>query len=70
VDNGTGIAKEIRTKIYDMFYRGSQASTGTGLGLYIVKNAVDKLGGTIQLNSSEEHGAWFVVTLSGLLSHS
>ena len=48
-DNGEGIDVTIKDKIFDMFYRGSEYSSGSGLGLYIVKIAVKKLNGTIDL---------------------
>ena len=38
-DNGLGIADEYQSKIFDMFYRGTDTSDGSGIGLYIVKNA-------------------------------
>lgn len=55
-DNGMGIQEEIKDKVFDMFYRGTSESTGTGLGLYIVKTSVEKLGGKIELNSIYEKG--------------
>jgi signal transduction histidine kinase len=51
VDNGIGIGKEHLNKIFEMFYRGSDRSKGSGLGLYIVKEAVAKLNGTIKAKS-------------------
>lgn len=53
-DNGVGIAPKHEEKIYSMFYRGTDASAGTGLGLYIVKSMLDKLQGTIAHKSSPE----------------
>ncbi len=50
-DNGVGVSNEMRDKIFDMFYRGSNVSNGSGLGLYVVKKAVEKLKGTIQVES-------------------
>ncbi len=50
-DNGMGIPDGIQDKIFDMFYRGTTASEGSGLGLYIVKTSVEKLGGKITVNS-------------------
>ena len=44
-DNGVGISKELHNKIFDMFYRISEDSVGSGLGLYLVKEAVTKLEG-------------------------
>jgi len=62
-DNGQGIAKEYHTKIFDMFYRGNEESKGSGLGLYIVKEALAKLSGSIHLESSPGVGSTFIVRL-------
>jgi signal transduction histidine kinase len=50
-DNGTGIDDFVKDKIFDMFYRGSHLSKGAGLGLYIAKEVVRRLKGSITLNS-------------------
>ena len=50
-DNGMGIPEEFKEKIFDMFFQGSTRSTGTGLGLFMVKKAVKKLRGEIRLYS-------------------
>ena len=62
-DNGEGIPEELQKNIFDMFFRGNTKSSGTGLGLYIVKNAVEKLGGKIELISKENKGSKFTITL-------
>lgn len=51
LDNGSGIDEQYQTKVFDMFYRASEQSTGSGLGLYIVKSAIERLQGEIQLES-------------------
>ena len=58
-DNGIGIAPEHQPKIFDMFYRASEKSQGSGLGLYIVKETLDKLNGKIEVSSSIGHGSTF-----------
>lgn len=50
-DNGIGIKNEHLKKIFNMFYRATEKSQGSGLGMYIVKQAVDKLKGTIRVKS-------------------
>jgi signal transduction histidine kinase len=63
-DNGIGIPTKIISKIFNMFYRGNNESKNdTGLGLFIVKKAINKLGGTIEVSSEENHGATFTITL-------
>lgn len=60
-DNGIGIEKEYQDRIFDMFFRGSEHSKGNGLGLYIVKKAVEKLNGRITFESTPAVGTTFVV---------
>lgn len=48
VDNGIGIPIEYHKKIFDMFFKISSKSEGSGIGLYIVKDTVEKLEGTIK----------------------
>jgi signal transduction histidine kinase len=62
-DNGTGVMPEHKEKIFNMFYRGSDRVTGSGLGLFITKEAVSKLGGTIEVKSEYEQGSRFSVLL-------
>ncbi|MBN8575822.1 MAG: MASE1 domain-containing protein [Cytophagales bacterium] len=50
-DNGRGIAPEHLNRVCDMFYRATDEGAGSGLGLYIVKETLDKLHGQIQINS-------------------
>ena len=51
-DNGIGIKAEHMDKIFNMFYRATERSQGSGLGMYIVKQAVERLNGTISLQSN------------------
>jgi signal transduction histidine kinase len=60
-DNGIGIHPTHHTKVFDMFYRASENSKGSGLGLYIVKETVEKLGGTIELYSVPGEGTRFTL---------
>lgn len=62
-DNGTGIAPEHHSRIFEMFYRASEDSEGSGLGLYIVKETLDKLRGTISVQSKPGEGTEFIITL-------
>jgi PAS domain S-box-containing protein len=62
-DNGIGISKPNQEKIFDMFYRASVQSDGSGLGLYIVKNAIDKLGGILKVKSDLGKGTTFELKL-------
>ena len=62
-DNGVGIVKEQQGKVYDMFYRAHKSADGSGIGLYIVKEAINKLNGQIILNSEEAKYTQFDVFL-------
>jgi signal transduction histidine kinase len=62
-DNGSGIPEEHQTRIFDMFYRGTVRSNGSGLGLYIVKQAVEKMNGEISVYSKPAEGSSFLVSL-------
>lgn len=68
-DNGIGIIKEHQDKIFEMFYRATDLNYGSGLGLYIVKEAVDFLNGTLQLESTEGEGTTFLISLPNNLLH-
>ncbi len=65
-DNGIGIPKTEQTKIFSRFYRASNTansvSSGSGLGLYIVRSIVSQLGGDIFFESEEGVGTTFFVT--------
>jgi len=61
IDNGPGIPIEHKTKIFDMFYRGSESSSGSGLGLYIVKETISKLDGDISLETRLGEGSNFTI---------
>jgi signal transduction histidine kinase len=62
-DNGIGIPEDLKDKIFDMFFRGTEKSVGTGLGLYVVKDIVGKLNGSIVVKTRLGQGSEFVVTL-------
>jgi len=62
-DNGIGIDPDSLDRIFEMFFRASEQSDGSGIGLYIVKNAVDKLGGQISVQSKVGIGTRFHIIL-------
>ena len=62
-DNGIGIKKEFLAKIFDMFFVTNNDNKGSGLGLYLVKEAVDYLKGTIKVKSEFNVGTQFIITL-------
>jgi PAS domain S-box-containing protein len=68
-DNGIGINEKYLDKIFNMFFRASDQSTGSGLGLYLVKNAVEKLSGQIEVQSELNRGTEFNIFLPKVLQH-
>jgi signal transduction histidine kinase len=62
-DNGLGIEPEYQVKIFEMFFRASEKSKGSGLGLYIVKETVEKLDGSISVHSVPSQGSVFTLLL-------
>ena len=65
-DNGIGIDAAYHGKIFDMFYRLSGTTPGSGFGLYIVKETLDKMHGTIEIQSEKGVGTTFIITLKNL----
>lgn len=64
IDNGRGIAKEYQERVFEMFFKlYEDVKNSTGLGLYIVKISVQRLGGKIELISTEGKGTTFHITL-------
>jgi signal transduction histidine kinase len=51
-----GISQKNLPRIFEMFYRGSSEVPGTGLGLYICKEIIEKLNGTISAKSEVGKG--------------
>lgn len=65
-DNGIGIRKEHQDKIFDMFYRATDRSQGSGLGMYIVRQAIEKVEGTISVKSTYGSGTSIRITVPNL----
>lgn len=66
-DNGYGIPENAKAKIFTKLFRADnikeKESTGTGLGLYLLKSLVDKLGGRVWFESKEGSGTTFYVSI-------
>jgi signal transduction histidine kinase len=62
-DNGIGIEDKFSAKVFDMFFRATEKNKGAGLGLYIVREAVEKLKGTITMQSAVGKGTRFTIEL-------
>src|SRR5690349_6972699 len=66
-DNGIGIKPEYQEKVFDLFFRATDQSRGTGLGLFIVKDTVERLNGMIELHSKPGEGSMFRVKIPNQL---
>jgi signal transduction histidine kinase len=62
-DNGIGIKPEYKNKIFDMFFRATTQGTGSGLGLYILKETLGKLNGKISVISAPNEGTTFEIEI-------
>ena len=62
-DNGIGIKEEERSSIFEMYQRAQRHVEGTGVGLAIVKNLVENIGGKIELESEVGKGSTFRIYL-------
>jgi PAS domain S-box-containing protein len=65
-DNGVGIAKEYIDNIFKMFFRANADSKGSGIGLYIVKGAVERIHGRITVESEYGQGTSFSIEIPNL----
>jgi signal transduction histidine kinase len=65
-DNGIGISDEFMPKIFDMFFRATEKSEGAGLGLYIVKETIEKLLGSISAESTVGDGTVFRIKIPNM----
>jgi signal transduction histidine kinase len=66
IDNGIGIAKEYVNNIFEMFFRAHDHSVGSGLGLYIVKGILDKLGAKLTVETNVGSGTTMQLTVPNM----
>jgi len=66
-DNGIGIAQENIGRIFDIFFRATREASGTGLGLHIVKDTIERLNGKIEVQSQLGIGTQFKIYLPNML---
>lgn len=62
-DTGVGMSPEVMAKIFDPFFTTKPTGEGIGLGLHVSRNILEKLGGTIDVQSTPGHGSIFTVSL-------
>ena len=66
-DNGIGIDTQHQSKIFDMFFRATEKASGSGLGLFIVKETMEKLRGEITISSELGKGTTFSIKIPSKL---
>jgi signal transduction histidine kinase len=64
-DNGNGLDEKIKNHIFDPFFTTKPPGEGTGLGLSLCHNSIEKCGGRIEVDSVPGEGSTFKVTLPG-----
>lgn len=69
-DNGRGIDKKYKNDVFKMFYRATDQNAGSGLGLYIVKETVDKLKGDVKIESEVNKGTTVSLKIPNLITTS
>lgn len=62
-DSGSGIAEDVKPRIFKALFTTKDAAGGTGLGLAIVSSLVVEMGGTVDVESEEGKGSTFIVSL-------
>ena len=62
-DNGIGIEEKNVEKVFDMFFRATEKADGSGLGLYIAKEMISKMNGSLELESKINIGSTFIIKL-------
>ncbi|MCU0443660.1 MAG: hybrid sensor histidine kinase/response regulator [Microscillaceae bacterium] len=65
-DNGMGIAEKHKNRVFDMFYRATDQKVGSGLGLFLVRETMEKLKGVIQMESELGQGTTFRLKIPNL----
>ncbi len=62
-DNGCGMSKKVKDKIFDPFYTTKPHGVGDGIGLTLCRSIIDSLEGTIDVESTEEAGSSFIIRI-------
>jgi len=65
-DNGIGMRERIMSKMFQLFFRGSEKSVGAGVGLYVVNEVISRMGGTITARSKPNKGSRFSFSIPNL----
>jgi PAS domain S-box-containing protein len=64
-DNGLGYNEDVKHRVWDMFFKANNQISGSGLGLYIVKQAAEKLHGQVSMETKSMEGTTILVSFPG-----
>ncbi|GCC53450.1 hypothetical protein SanaruYs_36940 [Chryseotalea sanaruensis] len=67
-DNGIGIDQNYLNNVFDVFFRINADGTGSGLGLFVTKSMVDRLGGHISIKSNSALGTRVIISIPNCIS--
>lgn len=62
-DNGVGIPENLQKKVFEVFFKGRRSDINVGMGLYMAKKVVSRLGGELNLQSEVDNGTTIEVIL-------
>jgi len=73
-DDGVGIHRDLQKKVFEVFFKGKRSDVNVGMGLYMAKKVVSRLGGDMNLHSEIENGTTIEViipvgTIAGNLTY-
>ncbi len=63
IDNGIGMERGTEAKVFDLFYRGTEQSKGLGIGLHVVREVLEQMGGSVSVHSVHKAGSKFFLWL-------
>lgn len=63
IDNGIGMERGTESKVFDLFYRGTEQSKGLGIGLHVVREVLEQMGGSVSVHSVHKAGSKFFLWL-------
>jgi signal transduction histidine kinase len=63
IDNGIGMERGTESKVFDLFFRGTEQSKGLGIGLHVVREVLEQMGGSVSVHSVYKAGSKFFLWL-------
>jgi signal transduction histidine kinase len=69
IDNGIGMERSTESKVFDLFYRGTEQSKGLGIGLHVTREVLEQMGGSVSAHSVYKAGSKFFLWLPNRTEH-